>query len=154
MNPMKFLNNVVLSVFCRSEEDAQSVKKSLAELVPLNLEEEKIRVVEQTAEGFNDQKIKIFTITLTKQSHTNAFLKMLLAKLTAEQKEMLVQQRESRLDNDLNFFMRLDKDKLINDRAMSITDSGNCFHIKLHLAAYPARRPDALVLVEKIFKPD
>ena len=152
---MKYLNSVTLSIFAKpSEEDTAAIKKALIELVPLNIEEEKITVKEETAHGFNGQTIKIFTIVLTKQAHTTVFLKALVQRLSEEQKALLASQKESRLDSELNFFIRLDKDKWLIDRTMFITDSGRCFHIKMHLAAYPARRADALVLVEKIFKPD
>jgi len=152
---MKYLKSVTLSVFAKpSEEDVSKVRNALIALVPLNLDEGKIVVKEEKAEGFNQQPILVYTITLTKESHTNAFLKALLEKLTPGQRELLTSQRESRLDNDLNFFMRLDKGKWMDERELSITDSGRCFHIRMLLAAYPARRPDALVLVEKIFKPD
>jgi len=152
---MKFLNSVTLSVFSRqSEEDSVAVKKALEALAPLNLSEAKLAVKEEKATGFNEQRISIFSLTLVKESHTNAFLKQMLNRLTDEQKDLLARQRESRLDKELFFFIRFDKKNWLADRELAITDSGDCFHVKMHLAAYPARRPDALVLVEKIFKPD
>lgn len=150
---MKCLNNAVLSVFAKpNEEDSAAIKQALIEFVPLDLAEEKITVQDEKAKGFNDQPIHIYTITLTKTAHTNAFLKKLLDLLQPEQKNTLIEQRESRLDNELNFFIRLDKDRWLASREAALTDSGHCFHIKLHLAAFPARRPDGLLLVEKIFK--
>jgi hypothetical protein len=152
---MKCLNNVALSVFCKpNEEDARAVRQALIELVPLDLEEEKLAVREEKATGFNEKPISIFTLTLAKESHTSAFLKQMLNRLTKEQKDLLSKQKESRLDKELFFFIRFDKKKWLADRELAITDSGDCFHVKMHLAAYPARRPDALVLVEKIFKPE
>ncbi|MEM4247122.1 MAG: RNA-binding domain-containing protein [Candidatus Woesearchaeota archaeon] len=150
---MKYLNSVTISVFAKpSEEDVLAVRQGLVELVPLNLEKEKIAVNEETAEGFNEQQIKILTITLTKASHTNTFLKALLNRLTNEQKELLLRQRESRLDSDLHFFIRFDKSKWLSDRRLFITDSGWCYHVKMSLAAFPATREAALALVEKVFK--
>lgn len=151
---VKFLNNVTLSVFAKAEEEVTAVRQALIELVPLNLEEEKIIVKEEVAQGFNEQPIHIISIMLTKQAHTNAFLKHLLSKLSPEQKELLISQKESRLDTGFSFFIRLDKDAWLKNRAIAITDSGRCFHLKLTLAVFPARRPDALELVEKIFKPE
>ncbi len=150
---MKYLNTVTLSVFVNSEENLAAIKQALIALVPFNLEEEKIAVKDEVARGFNDQPIHILTITLAKTAHTNAFLKFLLEKLTSEQKELLLRQKESRLDSELTFFIRFDKERWLANELI-ITDSGTCFHLKMHLAAFPARRPDALVLVEKIFKPE
>ncbi len=151
---MKFLNSVMLSVFAKTGdgEDIATIRKALIDFVPLNLDEEHILVKDETAKGFNEQPIHIIAITLTKTAHTNAFLKWLLARITSEQKEILLTQKESRLDNEFNFFIRFDKDQWLTERTLSIADSGHCFHLRMNLAVFPARRPDALILVEKIFK--
>jgi RNA binding exosome subunit len=152
---MKYFNTVTLSVFAKpEEEDVSAIKQALSELVPLSLTEENIVLTEEKAVGFNEQPIHVLSIVLAKEKHANAFLKGLLAKLTDEQKELLLMQKESRLDNDFNFFIRFEKDKWLTERTLVITDSGRCFHIRMNLAVYPARRPDALVLVDKIFKPE
>lgn len=151
---MKYLNSATITVFSKQEEeDAEKVKQALKDLVPLNLEEEKLAIKEETATGFNEKPIRILSITLTKQAHTTRFLKQLLNKLTKEQKQLLLDQKESRLDNELNFYIRIDKNTWLNERKIELTDSGKCFHIKMHIASFPARRPDALAAVEKIFKP-
>lgn len=151
---MKQLNTVALSVFAKSGEDVAAIRKALIDFVPLDFEEEKIAVKDETAQGFNEQPIHVLSITLAKTAHCNAFLKALLNRLTTEQIELLLSQKESRLDNDLNFFIRFDKTAWLGNRELSITDTGWCFHVMMHLAAFPARRPDALALVEKIFKPE
>lgn len=153
---MKSLHSVTLSVFAKPHEgeDLAALRQALIDLVPLSLEDEKLAVKDEVAKGFNEQPIHILNITISKQAHTNLFIAQMLNRLTSEQKELLVSQKESRLDAELNFFIRLDKDKWLAERAMSITDSGRCFHINMAIAAYPARRPDALLAVEKIFKPD
>jgi hypothetical protein len=33
-----------------------------------------------------------------------------------------------------------------------ITDSGNCFHLTLSIAVFPAKRESALALIDEIFK--
>lgn len=150
---MKSLNAVQLRVFCKpDEEDQDKIRQALTEFVPFNLEEEKIEIAKRRAMGFQDKPITVFTIELTKARHTNAFLKFLLKTLTDEQREMLLRQRQSRIDNDLCFFIRFDKESWLDKRELRITDSGNCFHVKLSLAVFPAKKELALALVEKIFK--
>ena len=148
---MKILNKAVVSVFVREGEDFEKIKSVLASLIPLNLEKEKIPVQRKTASSFEEKKIVILKIELEKARHTNVFIKELLNKLTKEQKELLLNQVESRLDNHLHFFIRLDKDKLLNKKC-EITDSGNCFHIKLHIAAFPSKREVGLEVIEKLLK--
>jgi RNA binding exosome subunit len=149
---MKALNKAVVSVFAREDEDAEKIKSALISLIPLDLEKEKIPVQQKTAKGFEEKKIIVYKIELEKTKHTNAFIKEFLDKLSDEQKEMLLDQAESRLDNHLHFFIRLDKTKLL-DGKYSITESGECFHIKLHIAAFPSKRAVALEAIEKLLKP-
>ena len=96
-------------------------------------------------------EIILYDLSLTKDSHTSEFLKNLKEKLAGEQKELILRQAESRLDEDLNFFLRFDKEKLINEDKLWITDSGNCFHIKISIAAFPKRRENGLEIVKMMF---
>lgn len=148
---MRLVHRVTLTAFAKPEEDIETVREGIKALVTFNIEEAKIKIQARNAEGFDQRTIKIFTIILTKESHTNDFLEFLLEKLTEEQKRLLVSQAESRLDQELDFFIRIDKDQWIKERQAWLTDSGNCFHIKLSLAAFPKNRKTAMKLIEKLF---
>lgn len=149
---MKVLNKAVVSVFAREDEDVEEIKKALLSLIPLDMEKEKILLQRNTARGFEDKKIVVLKIELEKPRHTNAFMNKLLNDLTKKQKEQLLKQAESRLDEHMHFFIRLDKDELLQGNH-EITDSGECFHIKLHIAAFPSRRLEAMKVIEKLLKP-
>lgn len=149
---MKNFTSIVLSVFAKPEEDAMKLKQGLLALVPFHLEDEKIPFEEQRAQGFNQRTIHVFTLALTKDRHINAFMEFLLGKLNNQQKHQLIAQAETRLDPELMFFIRIDKDLWANDHVLQLTDSGNCFHIKLHVASFPRKREVALDIVTKVFK--
>ncbi|MBW2986317.1 hypothetical protein KY333_03015 [Candidatus Woesearchaeota archaeon] len=148
---MKILNKAVVSVFVKEGEDDEKIKSTLLSLIPLDLEKEKIDVQQKTIIGFEGKQIRTYKIELEKTRHTTAFINDFLTKLSKEQKQMLLEQVESRLDAHMHFFIRLDKDKLLNGK-YEITDSGHCFHIKLHIAAFPSKRPIALNAIEKLLK--
>jgi RNA binding exosome subunit len=63
----------------------------------------------------------------------------------------LFRQVESRLDEELFFFIRIDKEKLIKANEFILTDEGNCYHIKLGVAAYPRKREIALGRLKEYF---
>ena len=42
------------------EEDVEGIKEGLLKLIPLELEQEKIKYLEKNAAGFNERKIKIY----------------------------------------------------------------------------------------------
>jgi RNA binding exosome subunit len=147
---MKLAHQIKISVFIHEEENREEIYNKLLTLVPFNIKEQKRILNEDTAQGFNERKIKTYEIVLEKDRHINSFLEFLKEKLSDEQKELLLRQKESRLDNERNFFIRLDKEKLLNNE-FYITDSGNCFHIKISIAAFPASREKAIEVVNQIF---
>lgn len=148
---MKHLNKAVLSVFVKEGEDLENIQQAVLSIIPFNLEKEQIPLQRKTAKGFEEKKITVLKAELEKPRHTNAFLKHLLENLSKPQKELLLDQAESRLDNHQHFFIRLDKQALL-DGNYKITDSGDCFHIKLHIAAFPNKRETALKVIEKLLK--
>jgi len=146
---MKLAHNITLSVFSYESdgEDTDTIASTLSSMIPFNLEEEKVALSRTNAQGFKERKIVILEIELTKERHTNKFLKHLKSKLKQEHINLILTQLESRLDDELNFFIRLDKPKLMQDSSYYLTDSGNCFHIRMSIAAYPAHRDKALEIL-------
>jgi len=77
---MKIAHNIKLSVFAHEEEDAEAILQKFLDLVPFDLEQEKLQMKQTTASGVREQKIEIFEILLTKEKHTSKFLAALKAK--------------------------------------------------------------------------
>ena len=148
---MKIAHNINLSVFAHEEEDVERIKQALLSLVPFDLEQEKIVFKQTNAQGFKEKKIIIMELTLSKERHTSKFLTFLKEQLTQEQCNHIIKQVDSRLDQEINFFIRLDKQSLLNND-FSITDKGDCFHIKISIAAYPRKRDAALKVVSDWLK--
>lgn len=147
---MKQIHKIVITAFAKPEEDTEAVKEGLKKLTAINLENEKVELKEQTATGFEERKIKIFKTTLSRQQHIKEFIRQLKEKL-GKQCETLIEQKQSRLDQEsLDFYIRIGKDKWMEDKEMKLTDSGYCYHIKITLAAYPAKREKGLEIIEKI----
>jgi RNA binding exosome subunit len=146
---MKLLNSVKLTVFVKEGEDLIAIKETFLKLIPFDIEQEKLSLLEINASGFNEGKIKIIELQLLKEKHTNQFIKNLMSKFSSEQKALLLRQFYSRCDSEFNFFIRVDKEKLLNNEYF-ITDSGNCYHIKMNLACFPRNIDAAKALVEKI----
>jgi len=161
---MKLANNIKVTVFIKTtdksvesvsqdlqkpEEDENGLKLKLLELLPFNLEEEKIVLKKTRATGFGQKEIIIYEVELDKDKHTNLFLKNLKEKLDEQQRIMLIKQ-EDRLDERLNFFIRLDKESLLQEQ-YQVTDCGECFHIRISIAAFPRKKDVALEVVKKIF---
>ena len=147
---MKVANSIKINVFIKEGEDEEKVKQKLLSLIPFSIEESPIS--KNSATGFNESKITIYEILLEKDRHIKEFLDNLIAKLDDEIKERILQQAESRLDEEGNFFLRFKKDKYMDENKLYLTDQGNCFHIKINIAAFPKKREIELGIIRNIFK--
>lgn len=148
---MKYAHLIKLTVFSHEDEDKDSIFNSLPGFFPFSLDFNEVPVKKARAEGFNERKIEIFEVTLTKTNLINQFLKGLLEKMDEGQKITIFNQAESRLDKNLDFFMRFDKGEWINEKKLELTDSGECFHLKISIAAFPKRRELALKAIKDLF---
>lgn len=150
---MKIAHQIKVKVFSyeKNNEDEKLVLDKFLQLFPFNLKDEKIELKNTNALGLNENKITIFEVALTKEKHTNLFLNNLIKNLDEEQKKLILSQLESRLDNNLDFFLRFDKNEYLKNNKLKLTDSGNCFHIEISVAAFPKKREIASGIVKEIF---
>lgn len=149
---MKIAHSVKITVFVKEGEDESGIRKKLLELLPFDISSEKIELKRETARGFNEKLIIILGILLEKDRHIDSFLENLIKNLSSETKELILKQAESRMDNSCNFFLRFDKEKLLKENELYLTDAGSCFHIKINVAAYPNKKEVALEIIRKLFK--
>ena len=148
---MKLAHTITISVFLKTGENEQKIKSALIRMIPMDIEKEKIKLNEIDTPSNEGATKKIFEIKLAKGKHVADFLEYLNSKISKEEREMLARQYLTRVDEELNFFLRLEKKGILNDE-YKITDSGECFHVKIHLAAYPAKVELGKEAVKQIFK--
>ncbi len=148
---MRFVHGVHARVFVTPEDDESAILGGLHWLIPFEWDKEKILLKRECVEGVEGNPIVILSAFVLKEALTNDFLELLVQRLGTEQCALLVSQKESRLDEALHFFIRLDTKAVLTQKTV-ITDSGKCFHLMLTVAAFPAKRASALAVVEKIFK--
>jgi len=152
---MRYIHNAKITVFLKPEEYAgdvkfiQKAKDMMHSFIPVDFVKEKLSITEEDVESFENRKIRILALEISKEAHTNIFLKT-LKELLKGQCRTVASQKESRLDEELCFYIRLDKESM-QKGIVELTDSGDCVHIKMHIAAYPKNRIAALKIVEEIF---
>ena len=100
---MKIANSIVITVFAKEEEDADKIKEKLKSLIPFDIEQENIMIGQKKATGFNEKKIIVFEVMLTKEKHTSQSLENLSKNLIDEAKEMILRQLENRVDEECVF---------------------------------------------------
>lgn len=150
---MKNAHYITIRVFVKPEEDLEQVKKTLYKLSGTTkdlFEQNNISYTEEIVEGFNQKKITKLTLQIEKNRLINDFFEKLNQKLTNKELQALKKQ-ENRIDDDMNFYLRLDKDKLKKDE-YKLTDKGNCYHVRVNLATYPKKKIKALKIINRIIK--
>lgn len=147
----KLAHNIKLSVFARDgEEDPVKVESAMHELIPFgDLEDETLKIERTIATGAKDNKIFIFQLYLARNSQINRFLDFLKERLSQDQRELLISQAPTRLDEEMQFFIRIDKRRLMEEHRLWITDKGDCYHIKMTLAAFPAKKENGLKIIKE-----
>ncbi len=148
---MKVVNTIQITVFAKAQENKEQIVNTLKEFLPGDLEKEKVCIEETKAIGSDDSPVVIYKVLLSKDRHCNDILHLFKEKLPADQKQLLVRQLHSRLDEEFDFFLRLDKDALLNDHRYELTDGGHCFHFKLNIACFPRKRATAEKVIREMF---
>lgn len=145
------IHHAEIRVFVNPEEDVEQIKQNLIKFVPFDLKKEKIKLVSKNTSGFNEKKIVILSLRFDKARHTNAFIKHLNSMLDDKTRTTILTQADSRLDEELHFFLRFDKQSLISDNTLVLTDRGNCYHLKIGIASFPKTRKKTLEIVKELF---
>lgn len=154
---MRAVHTITISVFCKEHEDEHEIKEGLFFLLGMDeaaLKKEGCALARVRAKGFEEKGILILSVTLDKVRHVNRFLARLCALLSPAQRRIIITEAKSRLDGDLFFYLRFDKPTLISDRKLRLIDGGNCYHVRMSIAAFPKKRDVALDVVKSLFSED
>ena len=144
-------HSVTLSAFVKPQEPYDEIKNSLVDFVHLDFERERITIKEEKLDSADHDIITSLSLTFTKQRHVDHILETLRNALSTADKELLIKQYLTRIDEELNFFLRLDKESFLKQE-YTLTDSGQCIHFKVHLACFPAKIERAKPILMEIFK--
>lgn len=142
---MKIAHNIVFTVFISPEElvsDPERITRfesQLRALIPIDFVKEKLAFKKTDVEGFNGRKIRIITLTIEKGPHVTSTLKALHNVLEPLTRAKILQELDSRIDEESFFYIRFDKDAFCQG-IYTLTDTGNCVHLKIAIAAYPKKR--------------
>lgn len=138
-----------------SENSDLNIKKELQnEKCDLLIEEMKVkdalRVRNNESKIVDGLDLISIQFELNKQTHIKSLIQNLKEKLGKKQCELIASQ-ENRVDDECNLFIRLDK-KSLNEKKFVLTDSGDCYHIKIKLAAYPKKKETGIIIAKELFE--
>ena len=147
----KLVHNITISVFEKNIERIKDINLVFYKLLPIDFVKENISINHEKIEGMQNQIINILTLDINKQKHTSIVLQNLFDNLSINDKKTIKEQYDLRLDNEGHLYIRIDKNQLFHDK-YSLTDSGDCFHFKIKIAAFPAKRDSFVKSLFELFE--
>ncbi|HII84162.1 MAG TPA: RNA-binding protein [Methanobacterium subterraneum] len=138
------IHNLSYRAFVYGTENEEKVREALFTLLPT------AQPIKEITEGYHKNQVIILQGKITKKRETKDFLEKLRA-LKPSSKKRILRELEDKMDDRGNLFLRFDKQRAyLGD--FKIVEHGDSLHLKLKIAAYPARKEEALKIARQIFK--
>lgn len=138
------IHNIRYRVFIYDNEDKDDILEALLNILPTAVPE-----VEE-AEGLLEEKMLILSGTISKKRETKEFLKNLTESIGEDQLKKLYLDLDRKMDEKGNWFLRFSKEKALEEE-WEILDGGDSIHLKIKIAAYPAKKEVAIDKISEIF---
>lgn len=130
------IHNIRFREFVYEDDDLDELKQAILNIFP----DAEIEIEE--AEGLTENRILILTGVISKKRQTKDFFNKLL-ELDSEVLDKLINDLDKKVDENGNLFLRLSKEDAIDEK-INIVDSGDSIHLKIKIAAYPAKKEVAI----------
>ena len=131
------IHNIKFRAFVYEDESVEEISQAILNILP------EAEIESEEAEGMLEDKIIILSGVVSKKRYTKTFFNTLLDSTDLEK---LNSDLERKMDEKGNWFLRFDKSDALDEK-WTILDSGDSVHMKIKIAAYPARKD---IAVEKV----
>ena len=131
------IHNIKFRAFVYENESIDEITQSILNILP------EAEIEAEEAEGLLEDKIIILTGVVSKKRYTKTFFNTLLESVDLDK---LNNDLERKMDEKGNWFLRFDKTDALDEK-LTILDKGDAIHLKIKIAAYPAKKE---IAVEKV----
>ena len=129
----KMIHNIKFRAFVYEDESIDDISQAILNIIP------EAEIEAEEAEGLMENKIIILSGVVSKKRYTKAFFNKLLELDTNKLNDDL----ERKMDDKGNWFLRFSKSDALDEK-WTILDSGDSIHLKIKIAAYPAKKEIAV----------
>ena len=144
-----FIEYISFEVIIHTTEDENKVKKALYFL----LNNMNIDIKDEIIEGYYGNIMKIIKCKILKKKNCYDFLYFLKKNLILEEKKKLISKIRSRIDQNLNLYIRVNKQKsFMREIELSEEDYEDSIIIKIKLRTYPKSYLKACEIMEEFFE--
>ena len=140
---MHMIHNISYRVFVYGTENEEKVKEAVKTLFPNSHPQTNI------IEGHFKNNVLILHDKITKKREIKEFIKI-LEQMNEPGKKRLRSELENKMDEKGNLFLRFDKQRAYFGD-LKIIEHGDAIHVKIKIAAYPAKKERAMELAREIF---
>lgn len=128
------IHNIKFRAFVYEDESIDEITDAILNILP------EAEIEAEEAEGMMDDKIVILFGVVSKKRYTKTFFNTLLEWTDLEK---LNDDLERKMDEKGNWFLRFDKTDALDEK-WTILDKGDSIHLKVKIAAFPAKKQIAV----------
>lgn len=128
----------------------EAVKASLKQILPENSCVSEEVLPPETEGGVFTKEIHSLKALLEKQDEVKEFVEKVKAGLSKKELEQVRSNIQDLVDEDCNLYIRLDK-KAAENGGYKLVASGDCIHVRIKLAVYPAKHEAAVEKARRVF---
>lgn len=137
------IHNIRYRLFVYKHENETDLIEGLKTILPTS------KVEREIAEGVTGDKIIILSGEINKKRETREFMNKLLD-MDNSKIANLINDFEKKIDDNGNLFLRFSKKESCNN-ILEICEDGDSIHLKVKIAAYPAKKRVAIELLKEFF---
>ena len=138
------IHNIKFRAFVYENESVDEISQAILNLLP------EAEIEAEEAEGLMEDKIIILSGTVSKKRYTRTFFNKLLESVDLEK---LNNDLERKMDEKGNWFLRFDKSDALDEK-FTVLDKGDAIHLKIKIAAFPAKKQIAVDKVREAILSD
>ena len=136
------IHNISYRVFVYGTENEEKVRVAIKTLFPNSLPEKDIN------QGYYGNNVLILHEKIDKKIYIKDFIKKFQT-LDADVKNQIIKDLNKKIDNKGNLFLRFGKQEAYLGN-FSVVEHGDSIHLKIKIAAYPAKKDKAIQIVKEM----
>jgi RNA-binding protein len=138
------IHNISYRAFVYGTENKEKVLESIKTLFPNSSPQ-----CEET-EGYYKNPVLILSNKIDKKREIKDFVEK-LSKMNDPTRKRILHRLENKMDDSGNLFLRFDKQRAYQGD-LKVVEHGDSIHLKIKIAAYPAKKKVALEIARKLFE--
>lgn len=104
----------------------------------------------ETLEPLDKFSIVMYQTKITIPKKSDKIFSYILSKLSDSDRDFLNNTIETRVDDACNCYLRFDKNEFVENKKLVLVDHGNCIHLRVKVAAFPAKQENALQVMKEV----